>query len=78
MKHGKNAFHSFRHSFEDACRNSDISKEIMDALQGHGEEGMSGRYGRGFFLKKLAEAMGRLQHPAQEKRGGMLPFQDGD
>ncbi|EPY01623.1 site-specific integrase [Magnetospirillum fulvum] len=62
VKHRKNAFHSFRHSFEDACRNSDISKEIMDALQGHGEEGMSGRYGRGFFLKKLAEAMARLRY----------------
>lgn len=62
IKHRKNAFHSFRHCFEDACRNSDIPKEVMDALQGHGEEGMSGRYGRGFFLKKLAEAMGRLRY----------------
>ncbi|HLO76357.1 MAG TPA: DUF6538 domain-containing protein [Magnetospirillum sp.] len=62
IKHRKNAFHSFRHCFEDACRNSDISKEVMDALQGHGEEGMSGRYGRGFFLKKLAEAMGQLRY----------------
>lgn len=34
----------------------------MDALQGHGEEGMSARYGRGFSLKKLAEAMGRLRY----------------
>ncbi|WP_216636119.1 site-specific integrase, partial [Paramagnetospirillum marisnigri] len=51
VKHGKNAFHSFRHSFEDACRDSDISAEVMNALQGHGEEGMAGRYGRGFFLK---------------------------
>lgn len=34
----------------------------MDALQGHGEEGMSARYGRGFFIKKLAEAMGRLRY----------------
>lgn len=62
VKTRKNAFHSFRHCFEDACRNSDIPKEVMDALQGHGEEGMSGRYGRGFFLKKLAEAMARLRY----------------
>ncbi len=62
VKTRKNAFHSFRHSFEDACRDSDIPKEVMDALQGHGEEGMSGRYGRGYVLKKLAEAMGRLQY----------------
>ncbi len=62
IKSRKNAFHSFRHSFEDACRDSDISKEIMDALQGHGQEGMSERYGRGYYLKKLDEAMKRLQY----------------
>lgn len=62
IKNRKNAFHSFRHSFEDACRDSDIPKEIMDALQGHGQEGMSERYGRGYYLKKLDEAMKRLQY----------------
>ncbi|EEA91783.1 site-specific integrase, partial [Pseudovibrio sp. JE062] len=62
VKRDKNAFHSFRHCFEDACRHSDISKEIMDALQGHTEKGMAGRYGSGFKLEKLAEAMGRLRY----------------
>jgi integrase len=62
VKTGKNAFHSFRHCFEDACRNSGIPKEIMDALQGHGEEGMSKRYGKGYVLRKLAEAMGQLRY----------------
>lgn len=33
----------------------------MDALQGHGQEGMSERYGRGYYLSKLDEAMKRLQ-----------------
>lgn len=63
-RHSKNPFHSFRHSFEDACRDSDISKEIMDALQGHGEHGMSARYGRGYFLEKLNEAMSKLNYRA--------------
>ncbi|MGG9998916.1 DUF6538 domain-containing protein [Pseudovibrio ascidiaceicola] len=62
IKRKKSAFHSFRHCFEDACRDSDISKEVMDALQGHTEGGMAGRYGSGFKLEKLAEAMGRLKH----------------
>jgi len=62
VRHPKNAFHSFRHSFEDACRDSDISKEIMDALQGHGEHGMSKRYGKGYFLVKLNEAMAKLHY----------------
>lgn len=61
VKQKTNAFHSFRHCFEDACRDSDISKEVMDALQGHGQEGMSERYGRGYYISKLAEAMSRLQ-----------------
>ncbi|MGE4340931.1 MAG: hypothetical protein AB7E55_34025, partial [Pigmentiphaga sp.] len=58
----KNAFHSFRHCFEDACRDSGIPKEVMDALQGHGEEGMSGRYGRGYVLAKLNETMAQLRY----------------
>lgn len=48
VKHAKNSFHSFRHSFEDACRDCDIPKEIMDAFQGHISGDMSGRYGRGY------------------------------
>lgn len=62
IRHPKNPFHSFRHSFEDACRDSDIPKEIMDALQGHGEHGMSARYGRGYVLDKLNEAMKKLRY----------------
>lgn len=62
VKTRKNAFHSFRHCFEDACREAGIAKEVMDALQGHGEQGMSGRYGRGYVLRTLAEAMRRLRY----------------
>lgn len=57
-----NAFHSFRHSFEDACRACGVSKEIMDALQGHGERGMSARYGRGYTLEVLNDAMKDLRY----------------
>ncbi|WP_319531357.1 site-specific integrase [uncultured Cohaesibacter sp.] len=62
VKRQKNAFHSFRHNFEDACRDCDISKEIMDTLQGHGERGMSARYGKGHTLRKLSEAMERIEY----------------
>lgn len=62
-KHAKNSFHSFRHCFEDACRNSDISAELMNALQGHAEVGMAARYGSGFRLQKLAEAIEKLEYP---------------
>lgn len=57
-----NSFHSFRHSFEDACRDARVSKEVMDALQGHSEQGMSGRYGGGFSLELLAEEIRKIQY----------------
>lgn len=62
VKREQNAFHSLRHNFEDACRNSGISKEIMSALQGHSESGMSGRYGAGYSLEVLNEAMYQLEY----------------
>jgi len=62
VKTHKNTFHSFRHSFEDACRNSSIPWDVMNAFQGHGQPGQSGRYGHGFDLDVLAEEMKKLQY----------------
>nr|WP_229595885.1 site-specific integrase [Pseudodesulfovibrio sediminis] len=64
VKHGKNCFHSFRHCFEDACRASGVPKEVMDAIQGHRERGMAARYGSGYELGVLNEAMKRIQYGA--------------
>ncbi|OUE44364.1 integrase [Billgrantia desiderata SP1] len=76
IKRDKNAFHSFRHNFEDACRNSGISKEIMNSLQGHAEQGQSERYGEGFYLLTLNKALQKvtyrgldLSHLHHNKRG---------
>lgn len=62
VKTETNAFHSFRHSFEDAGRESDVMKELRDALLGHGEEGMSARYGKGYYVEKLNEAMQTISY----------------
>lgn len=62
IKRRTNAFHSFRHSFEDACRNSRIPYEVMDALQGHSQQGMKNRYGDGHALSVLAEEMAKLRY----------------
>lgn len=70
IKHEKNAFHSFRHCFEDACRDSRIPWDIMNALQGHSDSGMSQRYGgRGneerderYTLDRLDEEMRKLRY----------------
>ncbi|RED53493.1 site-specific integrase [Aestuariispira insulae] len=62
LKHNKISFHSFRHNFEDACREGGVSKDVMDAIQGHVETGMSGRYGSGHSLKVLNENMKKISY----------------
>ena len=56
-------FHSFRHTFKDACRNSGVPEEISKSLMGHEQEGMSARYGDGFYLKTLAAEVARIGYP---------------
>ncbi|MDF1600184.1 site-specific integrase [Mesorhizobium sp. YIM 152430] len=62
VKTRKNCFHSFRHSFEDACRDAEIDTAIMNALQGHVERGMAGRYGSGFKLERLDAAVAKIRY----------------
>ena len=58
-----NCFHSFRHGFEDACRNADISGDKTDVLQGHKLPGMRGEYGDGFKLIDLKKAVEKIGYP---------------
>lgn len=67
VKHKRNSFHSFRHTFEDACRENDVPKEIMDALQGHVSQDMSGRYGSGYSLQKLNEWLQKVRYSELEQ-----------
>ncbi len=46
-------FHSFRHNMEDALRNANVPKDVRDAIQGHGENGVSGEYGSGYYVETL-------------------------
>ena len=62
VKRDKVTFHSFRHCFEDACRNSGVPLEVMNALQGHSQPGMAGRYGSGYSLKVLARELAKVQY----------------
>ncbi|NOX41603.1 MAG: site-specific integrase [Alphaproteobacteria bacterium] len=59
----KTSFHSLRHNFEDACRNSRVEWSIMNALQGHAEKGQGGRYGDGYHLEVLKAEMDKLAYP---------------
>lgn len=63
IKHDRISFHSFRHCFEDACRNSRIPLDFTNALQGHSQSGMAGRYGHGLYgLQLLNEEMEKLHY----------------
>lgn len=64
IKRPKATFHSFRHNFEDACREAGISPEIMNRLQGHVETGMSARYGSGHSLQSLNKAVQKIVYPS--------------
>jgi integrase len=55
-------FHSFRHSFKDACRNSGIPKDVHDVLTGHSSSDVGSTYGLGYTIKTLGEWMGKLRY----------------
>ncbi|MBJ7577465.1 site-specific integrase [Devosia sp. MC532] len=62
VKTAKTSFHSFRHNFEDACRDAEMPTEIMNTLQGHSEKAMAARYGKGYVLPKLDEWVRRIEY----------------
>jgi integrase len=55
-------FHSLRHNVEDALRNANIRKEVRDAIQGHGENGVSREYGSGYYVKTLNDALQAIRY----------------
>jgi integrase len=55
-------FHSLRHNVEDALRNAHVLKEVRDAIQGHGENGVSAEYGNGYYLTTLNEAVQKITY----------------
>ena len=58
----RKVFHSFRHTFKDACRAVGIEEEVHDALTGHTGNSVSRRYGNDQYpLEPLFEAINRLE-----------------
>lgn len=61
-------FYSFRHTFRDACRNSEIPQEIANAFMGHAGNSVGsntsgqGGYGLGYSAKTLSEWMSKLSY----------------
>lgn len=58
----RKVFHSFRHAFKDACRNSGIHQEIHDSFTGHAGNNVGSAYGSGASLKRLADQMEKLKY----------------
>jgi integrase len=56
----RKVFHSFRHSFNDACRDADISDADRHHLIGHQIAGVNARYGEGPFFETLDSKLQRL------------------
>lgn len=58
-------FHSFRHGWKRAARQSNVKEEIHDLLSGHaGGNGVARAYGRGVDLNTLRDAMNAVNLPA--------------
>jgi integrase len=55
-------FHSFRHSFKEACRSCKLPQEAHDALTGHTTPGVGGTYGS-YLLAALFEEVAKISYP---------------
>lgn len=62
VKGPKKVWHSLRHSFEQACRDSRVDSAIMDQLQGHSQKGMRANYGEGYKLPELNEGIQSIRY----------------
>ena len=60
----RKVFHSFRHTFKDACRAAAVPEDVHDALTGHTSTSVSRTYGSGEYpMNVLWDAIQRLQFP---------------
>jgi integrase len=62
IKGSKKVWHSLRHSFEQACRDSRVDSAIMDQLQGHAQIGMRAVYGGRYSLAALKDGMWSIEY----------------
>jgi integrase len=68
-------FHSFRHGFNDACREVDVPEPIVEQLCGWSADGsMVKHYGKGHTLQRKATELAKVRFPCVEK---LLPALQG-
>ncbi len=64
IKSQTKVFHSFRHTFKDACRTAMIQTEVHDRLTGHASPGVGSTYGHGHPIEVLAAEINKIDFPA--------------
>lgn len=63
VKTPKTSFHSFRHTFKDACRACGVEPHLSNALLGHAEDGTGSVYGTGGYgLPLLRDAVEKVEY----------------
>jgi integrase len=63
----RKVFHSFRHTFNDACRDAEISDADQHHLIGHRIAGVNAMYGEGPFFEMLNAKLQRLYRKGRYK-----------
>lgn len=64
----RKVFHSFRHTFKDACRKAIPDEEIRDRLVGHANGSVGRDYGGGHGLVDLAKWVAKISYEVEIKR----------
>jgi integrase len=59
VKDRKKSIHSLRHSMKDALRNSGCPEELAKSLLGHSDGSVASRYGSGYTLDVMREALAK-------------------
>ena len=59
VKDPKKSIHSLRHAQADALRNSGCPEELKKAIQGHSDSSVASKYGSGFTLDVMREALAK-------------------
>ncbi len=62
IKDPRKVFHSFRHTFKDACRNAGLHEDVHDRLTGHTSGSIGRYYGQGHNLPKLQEEINKVDY----------------
>jgi integrase len=59
VKDPKKTLHSLRHSMKDSLRNSGCPEELAKSLLGHSDGSVASRYGSGYTLEVMREALAK-------------------